>query len=178
MADFCGVSLLVLTTGGTIDKVYFDASSEYEIGEPTVPHVFREAGVVFPWRLEPVLRKDSLDLTDDDRALIRRTCEAAPETRILITHGTDTMCETASALAGLSGKTIVLTGALAPARFRVTDAVFNLGLALGAVQSLPPGIFIAMNGTIFRAGEVRKNRELGKFELIAAPDGFQGTLPR
>lgn len=158
------MSLLVLTTGGTIDKVYFDALSEYEIGEPTVPHVFREAGVTLPWRLEPVFRKDSLELDDTDRVTIRGICENAPETRILITHGTDTMCETAGALAGITGKTIVLTGALAPARFRVTDAVFNLGLALGAVQSLPQGVFIAMNGTVFPAGEVRKNRELGKFE--------------
>jgi L-asparaginase len=124
------VSLLVLTTGGTIDKVYFDALSEYEVGEPTVPHVFREAGVTLAWRLEPVFRKDSLEMTDADRAALRKRCQEAPEPRILITHGTDTMCETAEALAGIAGKTVVLTGALAPARFRVTDAVFNLGLAL------------------------------------------------
>jgi L-asparaginase len=160
--------LLILTTGGTIDKVYFDASSEYEVGEPTVPHVFREAGVTVEWRMESLFRKDSLELTDEHRAVIRQACEDAPETRILITHGTDTMCRTAAALAGLAGKTIVLTGALAPARFRITDAVFNLGLALGAVQSLPPGVFIAMNGTIFPAGEVRKNRELGRFEAAAS----------
>lgn len=157
--------LLVLTTGGTIDKVYFDALSEYEIGEPTVPQVFREASVTLPFRLEPLFRKDSLQLDDADRARIREYCEQAPETKILITHGTDTMCDTAAALEGIPGKTIVLTGALAPARFRVTDAIFNLGLALGAVQSSQPGVFIAMNGTIFTAGEVRKNRELGKFEV-------------
>jgi L-asparaginase len=160
------MSLLVLTTGGTIDKVYFDALSEYEIGEPTVPHVFRESGVTLPWRLESLFRKDSLELNDDDRFLIRRHCEEAAESRILITHGTDTMCVTAAALAGIAGKTIVLTGALAPARFRVTDAIFNLGLALGAVQSLPPGVYLAMNGTVFPAGEVRKNRELGRFEAV------------
>ena len=158
--------LLVLTTGGTIDKVYFDASSEYEIGEPTVPTVFREAGVTLAWRLEPLLRKDSLEMTEADRAEIRRACEEAPEEKILITHGTDTMSLTAEALTGLSNKTIVLTGALAPARFRVTDAIFNLGLALGAVQSLPPGVYLAMNGTIFPAGKVRKNREAGRFEAV------------
>ena len=158
--------LLVLTTGGTIDKVYFDASSEYEVGEPTVPHVFRESGVTLEWRLLPLLRKDSLEITAGDREEIRRACGEAPETRILLTHGTDTMCETAAALAGIPGKTIVLTGALAPARFRVTDAVFNLGLALGAVQSLPPGVYLAMNGTVFPAGKVRKNREAGRFEAI------------
>jgi L-asparaginase len=160
------VSLLVITTGGTIDKVYFDASSEYEVGEPTVPHVFRESGVTLPWRLHPLFRKDSLEMNDDDRTVIRRACEEAPENHILVTHGTDTMCETAMALAGISGKTIVLTGALAPARFRVTDAVFNLGLALGAVQSMPPGVYLAMNGTVFSAGKVRKNRDVGRFEPL------------
>ncbi len=156
--------LLVLTTGGTIDKVYFDATSEYEVGEPTVPHVFREAGVALEWRLLPLLRKDSLEMEDADRTAIRAACEAAPEDKILITHGTDTMSVTAEALRGIAGKTIVLTGALAPARFRITDAVFNLGLALGAVQSLPPGVYLAMNGTIFEAGKVRKNKEAGRFE--------------
>lgn len=158
--------VLVLSTGGTIDKVYFDASSEYEIGEPTVPHVFREAGVALEWRVHSLLRKDSLEMTDEDRALIRQACEDAPESRILITHGTDTMSLTAEALVGIPGKTIVLTGALAPARFKVTDAIFNLGLALGAVQSIPSGVYLAMNGTIFEAGKVRKNREAGKFESL------------
>ncbi|MFD0893200.1 asparaginase [Luteolibacter ambystomatis] len=158
------MSVLVLTTGGTIDKVYFDASSEYEVGEPTVPHVFREAGVALDWRLESLMRKDSLEINDEDRAAIRAACEAAPESRILITHGTDTMSITAEKLTGISGKTIVLTGALAPARFKTTDAIFNLGLALGAVQSLPPGVHLAMNGTIFEAGKVCKNREAGRFE--------------
>ena len=167
------MSLLVLTTGGTIDKVYFDASSEYEIGEPTVPHVFREAGVTLPWRLESVFRKDSLELDDDDRCQIRRHCMEAPESRILITHGTDTMCETAAFLADIVGKTIVLTGALAPARFRVTDAIFNLGLALGAAQAMQPGVYIAMNGTVFKAGEVRKNREQGRFEAIQPADAAE-----
>lgn len=155
---------LILTTGGTIDKVYFDATSEYEIGEPTVPHVFREAGVALDWRLDSLLRKDSLELTDEDRAAIRQACSDAPESHILITHGTDTMTVTAEALQGIAGKTIVLTGALAPARFRITDAIFNLGLALGALQSAQPGVYIAMNGTIFPAGKVRKNRAAGKFE--------------
>lgn len=158
--------ILVLTTGGTIDKVYFDASSEYEVGEPTVPHVFRECGVALEWRLLPLLRKDSLEMMEEDRQAIRAACEEAAEARILITHGTDTMSLTAETLRGITGKTIVLTGALAPARFRVTDAVFNLGLALGAVQSLPAGVFLAMNGTVFEAGKVRKNREAGRFESL------------
>lgn len=168
------MSLLVLTTGGTIDKVYFDASSEYEVGEPTVPHVFREAGVTLPWRLESVFRKDSLEMTDEDRAVIRRHCMEAPEDRILITHGTDTMCETGAYLTDLPGKTVVLTGALAPARFRVTDAIFNLGLALGAAQSLPAGVYLAMNGTVFPAGTVTKNRQLGRFEEIPSSSTTRG----
>jgi len=157
--------VLVLTTGGTIDKIYFDANSTYEVGEPTVPVVFREGRLELPWRLHELMRKDSLDLDGTDRAAIRRACEEAPESRILITHGTDTMTDTAAILRDLPGKTIVLTGALAPAGFRVTDAVFNLGLALGAVQCLPPGVFLAMNGTVFEEGRVSKNREAGKFEV-------------
>lgn len=163
------MSLLVITTGGTIDKVYFDATSEYEVGEPTVPHVFREAGVTLDWRLISLFRKDSLEISDQDRCEIRQACETAGESQILVTHGTDTMCETALALEGIPGKTIVLTGALAPAGFRVTDAVFNLGLALGALQSLPPGVYLAMNGRIFPAGMVHKNRELRRFESVENP---------
>ena len=158
--------LLVLTTGGTIDKVYFDATSAYEIGEPTVPHIFRETGVRMDYELVALMRKDSLDLDDRDRSAIRAACEERGETRILITHGTDTMAVTAEALRGIEGKTIVLTGAMAPARFRVTDAVFNIGTAVGAVQASGPGVFIAMNGMIFEAGRVRKNREAGCFERL------------
>ena len=160
------MTLRVITTGGTIDKVYFDATSDYEVGEPTVPHVFREAGVNLEYAIESLFRKDSLEITEDDRALIRRACEAAPEPRILITHGTDTMTATAEYLRGIPGKTIVLTGALAPAKFRVTDAVFNLGLALGAVQSLDEGVYIAMNGRVFEAGSVKKNQSSRRFESI------------
>lgn len=158
------MSILVLTTGGTIDKVYFDASSEYEIGSPTVPSVFQEAAVALSWRLESLMRKDSLEMDDSDREAIREACESCAESRILITHGTDTMAVTAERLVGITGKTVVLTGALAPARFRTTDAIFNLGLALGALQCAKEGVYLAMNGTIFPAGQVKKNREAGRFE--------------
>ncbi|MFT5905707.1 MAG: L-asparaginase [Cryomorphaceae bacterium] len=159
----------ILTTGGTIDKIYFDATSEYEIGDPTIPHIFQDGGVHAEYDLEPLMRKDSLELNDADRAHIRERCENSRYDQILITHGTDTMCETADHLiseGGIEGKTIVITGALSPARFRVTDAVFNLGLAMGAVQSMSPGVYIAMSGEIFTAGSVRKNREAGIFEKI------------
>lgn len=160
----------ILTTGGTIDKVYFDATSEYEIGEPTIPHIFKEVGVHAVYELISIMRKDSLELTDSDRSIIRQQCVESPCEHILITHGTDTMCETAEYLKGIEGKTIVLTGALSPARFRVTDAVFNLGLAMGAVQSRPNGVYIAMSGEIFEAGKVRKNREIGRFEVVRISD--------
>lgn len=160
------MDILVITVGGTIDKVYFDATSEYEVGEPTVPHVYQGALVTLEYEVLPLMRKDSLEMTSADRDLVRETCTRVTQKNILITHGTDTMAETAEALLGIEGKTIVLTGAMAPARFRETDAVFNLGLATGAVQALGNGVYIAMNGRIFPAGNVRKNRELQRFEKI------------
>jgi L-asparaginase len=154
------------TTGGTIDKVYFDAKSEYEVGSPQVLEIIREAHVTFPHEVESILRKDSLDMTDADRQLIRQRVEAEPCAAIVITHGTDTMVQTGRALAGIPGKTIVLTGSMQPARFRVTDAVFNIGVAIGAVQSLPHGVYLAMNGQIFDPQKTRKNLEQNCFELI------------
>lgn len=158
--------MLILTTGGTIDKVYFDANSEYEVGESMVPHVFREVGALLDYRLLPLLRKDSLEITAEDRAEIRAQCVAAAEDRIVITHGTDTMTVTAEALIGIQGKTIVLTGSLAPARFRTTDAIFNLGCALGAAAAGSPGVYIAMHGRVFEAGKVRKNPDAQRFEAV------------
>ncbi|HUQ51629.1 MAG TPA: asparaginase domain-containing protein [Gammaproteobacteria bacterium] len=154
----------VLTTGGTIDKVYFDANSEFQVGSSMIAELLKEAHVTAKVTIEPVLAKDSLDLTDADRQLIRERAIACPVERILITHGTDTMVETGRALAGVAAKTIVLTGSMQPARFRSTDAVFNVGFALGALQSLPPGVYIAINGRIFDPQHVRKNREQQRFE--------------
>jgi L-asparaginase len=154
----------VIATGGTIDKVYFDAASAYEVGEPQVGPVFRESNVTFDFVVESVLQKDSLAMTDEDRALIRTRVEASPENLILITHGTDTMTATAAKLEGLKDKVIVFTGSMQPARFRNSDAVFNLGCAVGALQSLPPGIYIAMNGVVAPAHTVKKNRAESRFE--------------
>ena len=162
------MTLHIITTGGTIDKVYFDAQSEYEVGSPQVLEILREAHVTFDHTLEPVLRKDSLELTDADRQLIRRQVEAAPANRVLITHGTDTMVQTALALEDIPRKTLVLTGSMQPARFRNTDAVFNVGVAIGAVQCLPPGVYLAMNGRVFDPRRVRKNRERHAFEEVPA----------
>jgi L-asparaginase len=159
-------ALLILTTGGTIDKNYFDALSEYQIVESGIPALLHEARVALSHRVEEVCRKDSLELTDQDRAEIRRQVEAAAETRIVITHGTDTMTETARTLSGIAGKTIVLTGALSPARFAETDAPFNLGMAVATAQIAPPGIYIAMSGQVFDGLHVRKDREAGRFVAI------------
>jgi L-asparaginase len=160
--------LRVISTGGTIDKVYFDAASTYEVGEPQVGPVFRESNVTFEFVVESVLQKDSLAMTDEDRALIRARVEASPENLILITHGTDTMTATAARLEGLKDKVIVFTGSMQPARFRNTDAVFNIGVAIGAVQCLPPGVYLAMNGRVLDARRVRKNRERHAFEELPA----------
>ena len=160
------MKLHVITTGGTIDKVYFDAASEYEVGEPQILEIFREANVAFEFTVERLLRKDSLEMTEADRQMIRERVLASEATRILITHGTDTAVNTARALEGIPGKTIVLTGAMQPARFRNTDAGFNVGTAVGAVQSLPPGVYLAMNGRVFDPARVRKNRERHCFEEV------------
>lgn len=156
--------ILVLTTGGTIDKTYFDALSEYQIAESGIPALLAEARVALPFRVEEVCRKDSLELTDADRADIARRAAEAPETRIVITHGTDTMTETAKVIAAqVAGKTVVLTGALAPARFATSDAAFNLGMAWATAQTAPAGVWIAMSGEVFDGLKVRKDRAAGKF---------------
>ncbi|WP_298673802.1 asparaginase domain-containing protein [uncultured Sphingomonas sp.] len=155
--------ILVLTTGGTIDKLYFDALSEYQIGDSVVDRLLATARVRKPFRVQGLMRKDSLDLDDADRAAIAAAVAEAPERQIVITHGTDTMTETARALAQIAGKTIVLVGALAPARFADSDASFNLGMAFAAAQVAPPGVWIAMNGTIFPAAHVRKDRGANAF---------------
>ena len=156
----------IFSCGGTIDKVYFDAKSEYEVGEPRILEIFRRANVSFEYSIESLMRKDSLDMNDEDRALVRSRVATSEHQRFLITHGTDTMPETAHVLSGLSDKTIVLTGSMTPARFEASDAEFNIGCAVGAVQSQSPGVYIAMNGCVFPVGHARKNREAGRFEWI------------
>ena len=155
-----------ITTGGTIDKIYFDELSQFEIGESQVEHVLREGLVEFEWDVVPLMKKDSLAMTDVDRRVLREYIANDDAQRYIVTHGTDTMPETAAALMGLDGRTIVMTGALTPARFRTTDAMFNIGMAVAAVQTLPPGVYIAMSGQVFEAGKVRKNRKENRFEAI------------
>jgi L-asparaginase len=139
----------IFTTGGTIDKVYFDALSEYQIGPTTLPDILRENGVFAAHRITQLMRKDSLDLTNDDRALIHAAVAASDAIQILVTHGTDTMVQTAARLADIS------------------DAAFNVGFALAAVQTLPHGVYIAMNGQIFDPAKAAKDRAGQQFVTLA-----------
>jgi len=155
-----------ITTGGTIDKIYFDELSQFEVGEAQIEHILREGLVQFDYRIVPLMQKDSLEMTEADRARIREHISEDAGSRYVITHGTDTMAATAASLEGLADKVIVITGALSPARFRSTDAVFNVGLAVAAVQIAQPGVYIAMSGQVFHAADVRKNRKENRFERL------------
>ena len=150
--------LEIITTGGTIDKVYFDAKSTFEVGEPQIGEVLREANLAIDYRVTPLLRKDSLDLTDADRDTIRAAVEKSPSEQIVITHGTDTMIDTAKHLHDIHGKTIVLTGAMQPARFRLTDAVFNIASAMMGSSSSGPAAMMASRNAITAAVRNAKSR--------------------
>ncbi|TQV70225.1 asparaginase [Exilibacterium tricleocarpae] len=156
----------ILTTGGTIDKIYFDANSEFQVGDSPLHECLLEANVTFDYSIESVLKKDSLEITEADRQQLRQKVAEATESRILVTHGTDTMVDTAVALAGIAGKTIVLTGAMQPARLRFTDAIFNIGYAVATLQLLGEGVYIAMNGQVFDPANVRKNLAGQRFEPV------------
>ena len=161
------MKISIITTGGTIDKVYFDAKSDCKVGDPQIKSILERVGATIEMDLVELFYKDSLEITDEDRQAIARAAESAQSDRIIVTHGTDTMVETAKALAEVSKRrTIVLVGSLSPARFRETDAEFNIGVAVGAVQSLGPGVYLAMNGQIFDPEHVRKNRSANRFEAI------------
>lgn len=156
----------IFTTGGTIDKVYFDAKSNYTVGDPLIGGILEHAAVNFDFEIEKIMAKDSLDMNEEDRRLIVDRIAADPCEHIVVTHGTDTMIQTARALESVEGKTIVLVGSLSPARFKGTDAEFNIGFAVAAVQMLPHGSYVTMQGCSFRPREVRKNVEANRFEAI------------
>ena len=160
------MKIKIFTAGGTIDKVYFDAKSRYLIGESSVGDILIEANVDLEYEAESLLRKDSLDMTEADRWLVFEKVAATSSKHVLVTHGTDTMVETARLLKQIPDKTIVLTGSMAPARFKSSDAVFNIGFAIAAVQTLAPGVYIAMNGHIIDPDKVRKNRDRQRFEEV------------
>ena len=158
------MKIKIFAVGGTIDKVYFDQLSEYQVGLPNAKEILDGLPIAFEYEVESLLRKDSLDMDEADRQLVHDRVAADPCPKIIVTHGTDTMIETGKKLSDLSGKCIVLTGAMEPARFKSSDAVFNVGVAVGAVSSLPAGVYIAMNGRIFNPFRCRKNRERHTFE--------------
>ena len=162
-----GVAILV--TGGTFDKEYDELKGQLYFKATHLPEMLRLGRCRVPVAAETVMLVDSLHMTDADRARIAETCRNSPEARIVITHGTDTMVETAAALAaaGLAGRTIVLTGAMVPYAFGSSDGLFNLGSALSFAQVLPAGVYLAMNGQHFRWDDVRKNRERGVFERLS-----------
>jgi L-asparaginase len=156
----------IFTTGGTIDKVYFDAESDFKVGPPQIDSILHDANVKCGYAIETLLRKDSLDLTDDDRRLIHDHVARESCAHVLITHGTDTIVDTARVLQDVPDKTIVLVGSLSPARFKNTDALFNIGFAFAAVQLLPPGVYVAMHGCVFDPMHVRKDRDRNQFEVV------------
>lgn len=156
--------LRVLVTGGTFDKEYDELTGKLSFRKTHVPEMLALGRCRVSAKVQVLMMKDSLFMTAADRRRILAACRRAPENRLLVTHGTDTMAETAAVLgAGLSGKTVVLTGAMRPYRFGSSDGLFNLGSALSFAQALPPGVYVAMNGRVFAWDKVRKDRRRGVF---------------
>lgn len=161
------MSIRILVTGGTFDKEYNERNGQLYFKDTHIAEMLRLGRSRVETTIRPVMMIDSLEMIDADRALIVQNCLQAPENQIVITHGTDTMTETAAAIArDVTGKTVVLTGAMIPYAFGSSDGLFNLGSALSFAQALPPGVYIAMNGKCFPWDRVRKNRERGVFEEI------------
>jgi L-asparaginase len=159
--------ICIFVTGGTFDKTYDEIRGALTFGATHLPEMLALGRSRVDVSVRTLMMIDSLEMTGSDRALIVRNCADCTEARIVITHGTDTMVETAAALArGVSGKTIVLTGAMIPYAFGSSDGLFNLGSALSFVQLLPPGVYVAMNGRYFSWNGVRKNRQTGVFEAL------------
>jgi L-asparaginase len=158
--------LQIFTTGGTIDKVYFDQKSNYEIGDATIGDLLESMNVSFEYYVEELMKIDSLDMTESHRRVIYNKVSESPFEHVLITHGTDSMIETAKTLNAIDNKIIVLTGSLQPMAFAKNDAVFNIGCSVAAIQSLPKGVYIVMSGRVFNPDNVVKNYIDGKFECI------------
>ena len=158
------MKLHILAVGGTIDKVYFDALSDYKIGPPAATEILQRVKVNFDYDVSQIISKDSLDMTDADREEILAAVQAHPANHVIITHGTDTMVATGQVLKQALGKTIVIMGAMQPAIMKLTDADFNLGVAVAAVQALQEGVYLCMNGRIYDVDKVSKNRAQAQFQ--------------
>jgi L-asparaginase len=160
----------IFVTGGTFDKTYDEIAGRLAFRDTHLSEMLRLGRSRVPVSIRTLMMIDSLEMTGDDRASIVRSCASCEESRIVVTHGTETMIETAAALAGgTAGKTIVLTGAMIPYAFGSSDGLFNLGSALSFAQVLPAGVYVAMNGHYFHWDQVRKNRETGVFEPLVDP---------
>ena len=159
------MKILFIQTGGTIDKEYPKLTKGYafEIGEPAIKRILGRVSPAFDHEIVPLLQKDSLDITDEDRKKILEVCRNSKTSRIVITHGTDTMIETAKVLSEIDEKTIVITGAMRPEKFSDSDASFNVGVAIAGVQMLPHGVYVAMNGQIHKLDEVKRDQKSGQF---------------
>jgi L-asparaginase len=161
------MSLRIIATGGTFDKHYDELTGILGFAESHLPQVIARTRMTIPVALETLPLLDSLDMQDADRARVLASCQAASEKAIVIIHGTDTMRETAAVLgAAKLGKTVVLTGAMIPYEIANSDALFNLGLACGVAQTLPAGVYVAMNGQVFAWDNVTKNRAAGVFQPL------------
>lgn len=162
-----GITIRILITGGTIDKEYNPITGELTFSKSHLTNMLNQVRCKVKVTLEEIMLKDSLQMKSGDREEILKRCSSCEESKIIITHGTDTMVETAGILGkSLKGKTVVLVGALIPYAFGASDALFNLGCAFSAVQALSAGIYLTMNGKIFTWDHVRKNKKSGEFEEI------------
>lgn len=158
------MKLMIYTTGGSIDKFYSTQESEFIVGDAAIREVLEEANVTIDYEIESLLKKDSLQITEQDRHFILSKVKSSPADHIVITHGTDTMVDTARLLGEVSDKVIVLTGAMQPAAFKHTDAAFNIGAAIIAAQTLPKGVYLVMNGQVLDPNRVIKNHKRDQFE--------------
>lgn len=159
------VNILFVQTGGSIDKDYPRSIKGYgfEITEPAFADILRKANVRFDYEIVAFLKKDSQEITDEDRQKLLELCLKTPHDNIVITHGTDTMIESALFLSRIKNKKIIFTGSFKPGKFKDTDADFNIGVAVGAIQNIPQGVYLAMNGVVYNCEQVTRNEETGQF---------------
>lgn len=165
------MKIKIFAVGGTIDKVYFDDKSLYEVGKPTIAGILNESNVTLKYKVDSILHKDSLDMNKEDRELVAKKILKDKEKRIVVTHGTDTMVKTAKKVKKVLDeaqckKTVVFTGSISPANFKISDATFNVGGAIIASQVLPSGVYIVINGRVFESDNAIKNVRKGYFEKV------------